>query len=184
LRARGPRSVDAPDKTRPASCSSGRGCQLAPDPVLARADSALKASLALGKLYQSTDRLAEADAVLAAALEGFSPTPRCLRSPRRRRWPSVWRSAASDSEGYFVLAMESNGGFGANSGPSRGDRCRRAFRPIATSPAATGNDDCRVELDRHDRQSRRARQQGRLGQGRRARIAAAVPAKLPGSAAI
>jgi hypothetical protein len=75
LRARGPRSVDAPDKTRPASCSSGRGCQLAPDPVLARAVSALKASLALGKLYQSTDRLAEADAVLAAALEGFSPTP-------------------------------------------------------------------------------------------------------------
>ena len=46
-----------------------------PDPVLARAASALKASLALGKLYQSTDRLAEADAVLAAALEGFSPTP-------------------------------------------------------------------------------------------------------------
>ena len=55
--------------------SSGRGRQLAPDPVLARAASALKASLALGKLYQSTDRLAEADAVLAAALEGFSPTP-------------------------------------------------------------------------------------------------------------
>ena len=41
----------------------------------ARAASALKASLALGKLYQSTHRLAEADAVLAAALEGFSPTP-------------------------------------------------------------------------------------------------------------
>jgi predicted ATPase len=35
----------------------------------------LKASLALAKLYQSTDRLAEADAVLAPALEGFSPTP-------------------------------------------------------------------------------------------------------------
>ena len=74
VEARGPRRVDAPDKTRPASCSSGRGRQLAPDPVLARAASALKASLALGKLYQS-DRLAEADAVLAAALEGFSPTP-------------------------------------------------------------------------------------------------------------
>jgi hypothetical protein len=73
--ARGPRRVDAPDNTRPVSCSSGRSRQLAPDPVLARAASALKASLALGKLYQSTDRLAEADAVLAAALEGFSPTP-------------------------------------------------------------------------------------------------------------
>ena len=46
-----------------------------PHPVLARAASALKASLALGKLYQSTDWLAEADAMLAAALEGFSPTP-------------------------------------------------------------------------------------------------------------
>jgi hypothetical protein len=75
VEARGPRRVDAPDKTRPASCSSGRGRQLAPEPVLARAASALKASLALRKLYQSTDRLAEADAVLAAALEGFSPTP-------------------------------------------------------------------------------------------------------------
>ncbi len=35
----------------------------------------LLASLALAKLYQSTDRLAEARAVLEAALEGFSPTP-------------------------------------------------------------------------------------------------------------
>jgi tetratricopeptide (TPR) repeat protein len=35
----------------------------------------LLASLALAKLYQSTSRLAEAHAVLAPALEGFSPTP-------------------------------------------------------------------------------------------------------------
>jgi class 3 adenylate cyclase/predicted ATPase len=35
----------------------------------------LLASLALAKLYQSTDRLVEAHAVLAPALEGFSPTP-------------------------------------------------------------------------------------------------------------
>jgi adenylate cyclase len=35
----------------------------------------LPASLALAKLYQSTDRLAEAHAVLAPALEGFTPTP-------------------------------------------------------------------------------------------------------------
>ncbi|MGB3582736.1 MAG: hypothetical protein WBA40_16745 [Roseiarcus sp.] len=48
-----------------------------PDPVLARAASALKASLAVGKLYQSTHRLAEADAVLAAALEGFLLRSRC-----------------------------------------------------------------------------------------------------------
>ena len=35
----------------------------------------LRAALALAKLYQSTDRPAEAHAVLAPALEGFAPTP-------------------------------------------------------------------------------------------------------------
>ena len=35
----------------------------------------LLASLALAKFYQSTGRPAEAHAVLAPALEGFSPTP-------------------------------------------------------------------------------------------------------------
>ena len=35
----------------------------------------LRAALALAKLYQSTGRPAEAHAVLAPALEGFSPTP-------------------------------------------------------------------------------------------------------------
>jgi predicted ATPase len=35
----------------------------------------LQAALALGRLYQSTGRPADADAVLAPALEGFSPTP-------------------------------------------------------------------------------------------------------------
>ena len=35
----------------------------------------LVAALSLAKLYQSTGRLAEAHAVLAPALEGFSPTP-------------------------------------------------------------------------------------------------------------
>jgi predicted ATPase len=35
----------------------------------------LRAALALAKLYQSTGRVADAHAVLAAALEGFSPTP-------------------------------------------------------------------------------------------------------------
>jgi hypothetical protein len=35
----------------------------------------LLASLALAKLYRSTDRPADAHAVLAPALEGFSPTP-------------------------------------------------------------------------------------------------------------
>ena len=35
----------------------------------------LLASLSLAKLYQSTARLTEAQAVLAPALAGFSPTP-------------------------------------------------------------------------------------------------------------
>ena len=37
----------------------------------------LRAALALAKLYQSTGRPADAHAVLAPALEGFSPTPEC-----------------------------------------------------------------------------------------------------------
>jgi predicted ATPase len=35
----------------------------------------LRAALSLAKLYQSMDRPADAHAVLAPALEGFSPTP-------------------------------------------------------------------------------------------------------------
>ena len=35
----------------------------------------LRAALALSKLYQSTNRLVDAQAVLSPALEGFSPTP-------------------------------------------------------------------------------------------------------------
>ena len=38
----------------------------------------LRAALSLAKLYQSTDRPADAHAVLAPALEGFSPTPEFL----------------------------------------------------------------------------------------------------------
>ena len=36
----------------------------------------LRPALSLAKLYQSTDRPADAYAVLAPALEGFSPTPK------------------------------------------------------------------------------------------------------------
>ena len=35
----------------------------------------LRAALSLAKLYQSRDRLADAHALLASALKGFSPTP-------------------------------------------------------------------------------------------------------------
>ena len=45
----------------------------------------LRAALALAKLYQSTARPVDAHAVLAPALEGFSSTRKCRRSPRRWR---------------------------------------------------------------------------------------------------
>ena len=35
----------------------------------------LRAALSLAKLYHSTDRSADAHAVLASALKGFAPTP-------------------------------------------------------------------------------------------------------------
>jgi hypothetical protein len=38
----------------------------------------LRATLSLAKLYQSTGRVAEAHAVLAPALQSFSPTPEFL----------------------------------------------------------------------------------------------------------
>jgi len=38
----------------------------------------LRAALSLAKLYHSRDRPADAHAVLASALDGFSPTPECL----------------------------------------------------------------------------------------------------------
>ena len=40
-----------------------------------RGASSCSAALSLAKLYQSTNRAADAHAVLAPALEGFSPTP-------------------------------------------------------------------------------------------------------------
>ena len=46
----------------------------------------LRAALSLAKLYQSTGRAADAHAVLAPALEGFSPTP---EFPRDRRSASA-----------------------------------------------------------------------------------------------
>jgi predicted ATPase len=45
----------------------------------------LRAALSLAKLYQSTARPLDAHAVLAPALEGFSPTPEMPESLRRRR---------------------------------------------------------------------------------------------------
>ena len=44
----------------------------------------LRAALSLAKLYQSTGRATEAHAVLAPALEGFSPTPEFPKSKKPR----------------------------------------------------------------------------------------------------
>jgi hypothetical protein len=45
----------------------------------------LRAALSLAKLYQSTNRAAEADAVLTPALAGFSPTPEFPEIEEARR---------------------------------------------------------------------------------------------------
>ena len=56
----------------------------------------LRAALALAKLYQSTGRPAEAHAVLAPALEGFSPTP---GNAGDRRGAGAARGAGGDRRG-------------------------------------------------------------------------------------
>ena len=53
----------------------------------------LRAALSLAKLYQSTGRPVEAHAVLAPALEGFSPTP---RNAGDRRGAGAARGAGGD----------------------------------------------------------------------------------------
>jgi predicted ATPase len=55
----------------------------------------LRAALSLAKLYQSTARPAEAHAVLAPALEGFSPTPEMPEIARRGRCWRRWRRRTS-----------------------------------------------------------------------------------------
>ena len=55
----------------------------------------LRAALALAKLYHSTGRPAEAHAVLAPALEGFSPTP---EMPRDRRGAMRCSRALAETE--------------------------------------------------------------------------------------
>ena len=56
----------------------------------------LRAALSLAKLYQSTGRPADAHAVLAPALEGFSPTP---EMPGDRRGAGAAGGARGDRRG-------------------------------------------------------------------------------------
>jgi hypothetical protein len=82
LLARFERSWPASTATRPRSVASGHmsaptgaNARSSARPSKIRAASACARSLSLAKLHQSTGRPAEAHAVLAPALEGFSPTP-------------------------------------------------------------------------------------------------------------
>ena len=63
------------DPTNPAPAEEAFQTAIADREGARRAQPGLLAALALAKLYQSTGRPADAHAVLAPALEGFSPTP-------------------------------------------------------------------------------------------------------------
>ena len=52
--------------------------------------------------------------------------------------PAV-RAVSSFPVGEVISRLRSNDGYGADSGPSRGERRRRAIRPIEASKAAIGN---------------------------------------------
>ena len=102
----------------------------------------MRGALSLAKLNQSTGWPAEARAVLAPALKGFSPT---LEMPEIARTLALMERLASGRS----RRSPSNGGFGADSGPSRVDSCtplsarggrgnpsiiRPVWRSLATSP--------------------------------------------------
>jgi predicted ATPase len=63
------------DPANPAPAEEAYQTAIAIAKRLAARSYVLLASLSLAKLYQSTARIADAHAVLAPALEGFSPTP-------------------------------------------------------------------------------------------------------------
>jgi predicted ATPase len=63
------------DPTKPTPAEDAFSTAIAVAKQQAARSFGLRAALSLAKLYQSTGRLTEAHAVLAPALEGFSPTP-------------------------------------------------------------------------------------------------------------
>ena len=63
----------------------------------------LRAALSLAKLYQSTGRPADAHAVLAPALEGFSPTPE-MPEIARRRWSGLTARSRAGLPGTTRIA--------------------------------------------------------------------------------
>jgi class 3 adenylate cyclase/predicted ATPase len=92
----------------------------------------LRAALSLAKIYESTGRPLEAHAVLAPALEGFSPTP---EMPEIAQAQALMERLAVKP----ISHSQWNDGYGADSGRPRGDPCKRALRPEETFPAAMTN---------------------------------------------
>ena len=118
----------------------------------------LHAALSLARLYQSTGRHVEAHAILAPALKGFALTLQmpeiaeaqgllaellhneplakekdlAVKPPAERECPLGAVKAPAGSHW--------NDGFRPDSGPYRGDPCRRALRPTAAFAATILND--------------------------------------------
>ena len=66
----------------------------------------LRAALSLAKLYRSINRPAEAHAVLAPALEGFSPSQKCRKSPGRRDcWQRLLNILTRESFRAWPIAL-------------------------------------------------------------------------------
>ena len=90
----------------------------------------LRAALSLAKLYQSTGRPAEAHAVLAPALEGFSPTPEL---PEIAEAQALLTALAETDE---VKAVRRSGSAALR--PSNGLRPSSDFGPRASLPRKPG----------------------------------------------
>jgi hypothetical protein len=61
----------------------------------------LQAALALAKLYRSTGRSADAHAILAPALEGFTPTPEFPEIEEAQTQLAFFSHKASERGGNF-----------------------------------------------------------------------------------
>jgi predicted ATPase len=66
----------------------------------------LRAALALAKLYQSTARPVDANAVSRRRSKALRPCRKCRKSQRRGRFSCDWRKPASGGEACLALTME------------------------------------------------------------------------------
>ena len=114
-------------------------------PPSLRRPRARRSSQPMGSLMRCSDRAR--DHWVGTKPSAFSKTSRVLKSDgvsgdhERKRQGKLPRAQAGSThrEAYFRLGGEAisrsmwNDGYRADSGPSRGDSCRRAFRPIEPS---------------------------------------------------